>query len=92
MKKQAKPNNWATKQHWRYPFPNDHLQAHELRRALRKLRLYPRSDLNQKEHLAVWEANCRAALPDIIADLDRTDVIALTTIARLLALVPHRYV
>lgn len=87
MKNQAKPNGWATRQHWRYPLPNDQQQARQLRHTLRRLRLSPRRDLSQWPHLAVWEANCRAALPDIVAELNRNDIITLTTIARLLVLV-----
>ncbi len=94
MKQQAKktkaqPNRWVTEQWWRYLMPNDRRRANAVRRALRELGLYPRCDLAKNENLAVFEANCRAALPDMVAELDRTDVVALVTIARLLALVPR---
>lgn len=49
--------------------------------------LYPRYDLTENPRLAGWEANCRAALPDMLAALDRTDLIAVTDLARLLVVV-----
>ncbi len=82
------PNRWYTEQWWRYPFPNDQQQADALRRALHELLSLYRCDLAKNDNLGVWEANCRATLPDMIAELDRTDVVALATVARLLAVVP----
>ena len=89
MTKPALPNRWATEQWWHRPMPNDQAHAKVLRQTLKALRLHPRYDLARMEHLAVWEANCRAALPEMIAALDRTDLVAITEIARLLAVVPR---
>ncbi len=91
MKEQIlpQPNRWATEQRWRYPFPPDRQRANAVRQALRELGLYPRCDLAKNENLGVLEANCRAALPDMVAELDRTDVVALVPFARLLAWGPR---
>lgn len=51
--------------------------------------LYPRRDLGQNPNLGVMEANHRAALPEILTELDRSDLAALLYVARLMATVPR---
>lgn len=85
---QPQPNGWYQRQLWREPFPADRTLAVQVRRALTDLCLYPRRDLAQNSNLGVMEANHRAALPEIIAELDRSDLAALLYVARLLATVP----
>jgi hypothetical protein len=86
---EAQPNHWYQCQLWRAPFPPDRGLATQVRRALANLHLYPRRDLAQNANLGVMEANHRAALPEIIAELDRSDLAALLYVARLLATVPR---
>jgi hypothetical protein len=83
------PNGWYQRQLWREPFPADRARAVQVRRALAGLGLYPRRDLAQNPNLAVMEANHRAALPEIVAELNRSDLAALLYVARLLAIVPR---
>jgi hypothetical protein len=85
----AQPNRWHTEQWWRHPFPGDPARARALRHLLHRARFYPASDLAERPHLDGWEANSRATLPDMLAELDRTDVIAVADMVRLLALVPR---
>ena len=85
----AQPNGWYHRQLWREPFPSDEAWATQLRQALVDLRLHPRRDLAQNPNLATMEANHRAALPEILAELDRTDLAIVLQIARLLAVVPR---
>ncbi|GIK38072.1 MAG: hypothetical protein BroJett011_19050 [Chloroflexota bacterium] len=83
------PNGWYQRQLWREPFPADRTRAAQVRRTLASLCLYPRRDLAQNSNLGVMEANHRAALPEIMAELDRSDLAALLYVARLLATVPR---
>lgn len=86
----SQPSRWCREQRWRCPFPNDEKQARALRRALYEIGVYPHYDLATNENLDGWEANSRTALPDMIAALDRTDVIAVAELVRLLAVVPRK--
>ncbi len=83
----AQPNEWYYDQLWRFPFPPDQAWAHRVRQTLAELDIYPRRDLVQNPNLEIMEANYRAALPDIIAELDRSDLAAVLYVARLLATV-----
>lgn len=83
------PNRWYYEQLWRVPFPPDPDRARRVRQALVELKLYPRYDLSQNPNLGAMEANYRAALPDIIAELDRSDLAVVLEVARLLALTPR---
>ena len=89
QKQQVQPNRWHTEQRWRCPLPGDRKGAAQVRQALVALKLYPRCDLAKNDNLAIWEANRRAALPDMLAELDRTDLIVVSSLVRLLALVPR---
>ena len=86
---EAQPNRWYAEQLWRVPFPADQARAAHLRCALAELKLYPQRDLALNPNLEVMEANHRAALPEIMAELDRSDLAALLHVARLLALAPR---
>ena len=87
--KSRQPQRWYREQLWRYPFPHDWPRAEQVRQALIELCLYPSYDLATNDNLAGMEANYRAALPDMIAELDRTDLAAVTDMVRLLAVVPR---
>ena len=84
------PNQaWLQQQAWRDKYPWDNEPAARARLALADLGLYPSRDLVTDEGLATYEANLRAALPQIIDELDRTDLSAVYDLARLLAIVPR---
>jgi len=83
------PTRWFRDRLWREPFLRDRERATEVREALVKVKIYPRYDLASNDNLAVMEANYRAALPDMIAALDRTDLAAVTDVVRLLAITPR---
>ncbi len=84
------PGRWAREALWRFLFPNDEQQATALRRVLYEMLIYPRYDLATNENLAGQEANYRAALPAMVAELDRTELVAVVEVMRLLALVPRQ--
>ncbi len=83
------PGRWAREELWRFRFPNDEQQAQALRRMLYEMLIYPRYDLATNENLAGQEATYRAALPAMVAALDRTDLVVLVEMARLLAVIPR---
>lgn len=74
---------------WRKPRSLDETDAGNARRALAMCEFYPACDLGQDPGFAVAEANQRAALHQIVDALDRTDLQAVYSLARVLALVPR---
>lgn len=71
---------------WRQPAGDEAERGAKVRRALAELVLYPTRDLGLDSGFAVLEANQRAALEEMVAELDRTDVAALYHLVRLLVL------
>ena len=88
--KSRQPQRWYREQLWRYPFPHDQRRARQIRKVLIKMQLYPSYDLATNDNLTGMEENYRAALPEMIAELDRTDLSVVTDVVRLLALVPRQ--
>jgi hypothetical protein len=74
---------------WRKPQSLDEMDAENARNALAMCSFYPTGDLNQDPGFEVSEAKERAALHQIVDALDRTDLAAVYTLARVLALVPR---
>lgn len=86
----AQPNKWYRDQIWRQPGSDTAERAGHIRRALADLVLYPAVPMEVDSGLAVLEANQRAALHDIVDELDRVDLAALFQLARLLVLFPRQ--
>lgn len=86
----AIPNAWYHERRWQETSPDEADAAHQLRLALADLCLYPAAPLETDPAFAVQEANHRAALYDLIGELDRTDLAALFRVARLLVLFLRR--
>jgi hypothetical protein len=70
--------------------PHDEIGAGRARHALAAEGLYPTRDPAGDPGLAVMKANHRAALHQIVDELDPTDLTALFNLARLLRLVPRK--
>lgn len=71
---------------WRHPSGDEAERGAEVRRALADLWLYPTRDLGLDPGFAMLEVNQRAALAEMVAALDRTDLAALYHLVRLLVL------
>ena len=83
----VQPNSWYHQELWRQVFlPEDEEKARRARRALADVGLYPTGILDPG---TVSEANHRAALHDIVDELDPTDLRAVLDLARLLVLIPR---
>lgn len=80
---------WLQQKCWRRENGDEAERGHQARRALVELALYPTGLLELDSAFAVMEANQRAALVEIVAELGRTDLAALYDLARLLALAPR---
>jgi hypothetical protein len=86
----AQPNQWYHEGMWREVLsPHDEIGARRARHALAAEGLYPTRDQAGDPGLAVMEANHRAALHQIVAELEPTDLTALFKLARLLLLAPR---
>lgn len=83
---ESKVNEWYFNQAWRIPYPFDEQFADEIKQAL--YLWMPTADLNDDPGFATWEANTRAALVQIIDELDRNSLRPLFEAARSLALYP----
>ena len=85
----AQPNKWYYKEMWRTVYPWDEPKAIRVRHRIGEEGLYPIRDINDDPDLAASEANHRAALHQIVEELDRTDLRAVFDVARLLVLIPR---
>lgn len=87
----AVPNAWYHDRVWRETGLLDGPEvAQRVRLALADLDLYPAGPLEADPAFATQEANHRAALHDLVNELDRTDLAALFQAARLLLLFPKQ--
>lgn len=64
-------------------------KAAEIRTALADLGLYLTRNVNSDPGYAAFEGNARAWLPDLLGNLDRTEVIAVFQLVSILAAVPR---
>lgn len=94
-KKQHRAKEMASQQGWRRVWiVNAHSeveQAHQVRKCLVTAGVYPPYKIPE-EHREAYEfdeARMRAELPDILAELDYIDLLAVWRTARLLAIVPR---
>jgi len=86
----AQPNAWFTAGMWRRLFKGEEEQARDLRLALADLMVYPFHPLTLANCPAVSVANHRAALHQVVDELDATEAHVLFNVGRLLLLVPRR--
>jgi hypothetical protein len=85
---QVQPTEWYDQQTWRRLFSGEQVEADRARKALVNLELYPTGDLAEST-FDVEEVNHRAALHQIVDELDRADLRAVFNLARLLVLTPR---
>jgi hypothetical protein len=74
---------------WSKVFPHDREDAANVRQALADLGFYPTADLGEDPDYAMAQTNYRAALHQVVEELDRTDLQAVFQLARPLMLVPR---
>ena len=86
----AQPNSWYVEAMWRELFSGEEEQARDLRMALADLLVYPFHPLTLANCPAVSVANHRAALHQVVDELDATEAHVLFNVGRLLLLVPRR--
>jgi hypothetical protein len=77
--------NW--RKVWNVGNHSEETQGHELRRALVDAEVFPPSEVDPKWPGPEYLAKIRATLPEIINELDATDLLALYRVARLLAII-----
>lgn len=78
------PNKWFYQKQWLRVFDHDQGMAEDIRHCLS----CPESDLRSDEGFNTWEANTRAALHEIIDNLDRNGLMPVFEAARLFLLFP----
>jgi len=94
-KKQRKVEEMASQQGWRRVWivgnHSEIEQAHQVRKGLVEAEVYPPQEIPGEDGAAYEfdEARMRAELPDILAELDYIDLLAVWRTARLLAIVPR---
>jgi hypothetical protein len=79
-------NEWAQKQDWRQPYPDESGKAQAIRQTLVNLELYPTGWIDKDQDLSWEEINNRAALHVIVNELPREELRAVFDLARLLLL------
>jgi len=83
---EGKVNDWFFNQNWLIQYSWDQQFADEIKEAMSLW--MPTADMNNDPGQATWEANTRAALAQIISELDRNNLQPLFHAARALALFP----
>jgi len=80
------PIEWFTSGEWRKAGPFDAVEAQNLRVTLRTMGFLPMRNVDDEPTWNTLEANYRVTVSEVVADLSRTDFIAVWRVARLLGL------